>query len=68
MTGVSAKTTLGMSFAKGNLAMLSWYSLRAEVRRIRQYAGEHGGNIFRDVADANMREVIRKPGPFIHLP
>jgi len=57
-----------MSFAKGNLAMLSWYSLRAEVLRIRQYAGEHGGNIFRDVADANMREAIRKPGPFIHLP
>ncbi len=28
---------------------------------------EHGGDIFRDVAGANMREQIRKAGPFMHV-
>jgi hypothetical protein len=44
------------------------HSLWAEVRRIGQYTSEHGRDIFRDVAGANMREVIRKAGPFMHFP
>lgn len=44
------------------------HSFRAEVSRIGQYTSEHGGDIFWDVAGANMREVIRKTGPFMHFP
>lgn len=44
------------------------HPFRTKVGRIRQYAGQHGRDISWDVAGANMREAIRKAGPFMHFP
>ena len=43
-------------------------SFGAKVRSIGQYTSEHYRNIFWDVAGPNMRELIRKAGPFMHFP
>jgi hypothetical protein len=44
------------------------HSLRTEVGRIGQHAGQHCRDISWDVACADMREEIRKAGPFMHFP
>lgn len=44
------------------------HSLRTEVGRIGQHAGQHCRDIPWDVACANMREEIRKAGPFMRFP
>ena len=44
------------------------HSFGAKVRSIGQYTSEHCRDIFWYVAGANMRELIRKAGPFMHFP
>ena len=44
------------------------HPFRTEVGCIGQYASQHGRDIPRSVTRANMGEVIRKAGPFMHLP
>jgi hypothetical protein len=44
------------------------HSLRSEVGGVRQYAGQHGRDVSRNVTRADMCEVVRKTGPIVHLP
>lgn len=46
----------------------SRHAFWAKIGAIRQHAGEHGGDVLRRIARPDMRELVCKSGPFMHLP
>lgn len=46
----------------------SRHAFRAKIGAIRQHAGEHGGDVLRRIPCPDMRELICKSSPLMHLP